>query len=88
MTLMHVAAERGRCEKIMGGLVSKGLDIDIRNSNGVRKYEYICIYMYSNLSKICPLGMNLQSSSRRGVGIFLRVVIFLSKVHPPHTQLG
>ena len=42
---------------------------------------------YRNLSKIRPWGMNLRSSSKREVGILLRVVIFLSKICPPHTRL-
>ena len=38
--------------------------------------------MYRNLSKICPwVMMNLSGSSKRGVGIFLRVVIFVLKIH-------
>ena len=31
--------------------------------------------------------MNLRGSSKRGVGIFSRVVIFFLKIRPPHTQL-
>ena len=33
-----------------------------------------------------PMAMNLSGSSKRRVGVFLLVVIFLSKICPPHTQ--
>ena len=45
------------------------------------------MYIYRNLSKIRPWAMNLSDSSKKGVGVFSRVVIFLSKIRPPHTQL-
>ena len=38
------------------------------------------------ISKIRPWAMNLSDSSKRGVSIFSRVLIFLSKICPPHTQ--
>ena len=39
---------------------------------------------YCNLLKVCPWAMNL---GKKG-GVFSRVVIFLFKIHPPHTQLS
>ena len=53
-------------------------------------FVWVCHYSiinYCNISKIRSWVMNLSGSSKRGVGIFLRVVIFLLKIHPPHTQL-
>ena len=40
-----------------------------------------------NLSKIRPWAMNLSGSQKSGMGVFSRVVIFFSKIHPPHMQL-
>ena len=34
-TPLHVAAERGRCEKILGDLVDKGGDINTKDNKGV-----------------------------------------------------
>ena len=42
--------------------------------------------IYCNLSKVRPWAMNLSGSSKRGVGVFARVVIFLLKICPPHMQ--
>ena len=42
---------------------------------------------YSNLSKIHPWKINLSGSSKRGVGIFSRVVMFLLNIYPPQMQL-
>ena len=42
------------------------------------------VIVYSNLLKIHPWVKNLSSSTKRGVGVFSRVVIFL---HPLHMQL-
>ena len=43
---------------------------------------------YTTISKICPLAMNSRISPKKGVGVLLRVVIFLAKntptSHPCH----
>ena len=49
------------------------------NSTPVDLYDTI-------ISKICSWVMNLSGSSRRGVGVFSRVVIFLSKIRPPYVS--
>ena len=36
-----MAAERGRCEYILGYLVSKGADINIKDNKGVNRYDCI-----------------------------------------------
>ena len=43
--------------------------------------------MYCNVLKIRPWAMNFSGSSKRGVGVFSRVVIFRLKIHLPHIQL-
>ena len=47
------------------------------------------IYTCSNVIIIenMPTGYELKWLSKRGVGVFSRVVIFLLKLHPPHTHL-
>ena len=37
-TPLHVGAERGRCEKILGYLVKQGGNIDTKDNIGVRTY--------------------------------------------------
>ena len=47
------------------------------------------IYTCSNVIIIenMPTGYELKWLSKRGVGVFSKVVIFLLKLHPPHTHL-
>ena len=41
-------------------------------------------YMYRNLPIIRPWARKLSGSSKRGVGLFLSVLLFHSKVRPPY----
>ena len=48
--------------------------------------NYQKVYGYYNLPKIHPWALNC-GSSKREMGLFLRVVIILSKIRPSNTQL-
>ena len=40
LTPLHMAAKKGRCEQILGYLVGKEADINIKDKNGVNIYHY------------------------------------------------
>lgn len=42
-TPLHVGAQRGRCEKILGYLVEHGANLDTKDNNGVRTYVNILV---------------------------------------------
>ena len=45
----------------------------------------VCDGKHFHLSKMCtPMGNELSSSSKRGLGAFLRVVIFSARIPLPH----
>ena len=35
LTPLHMAAQKGRCEHILGYFVGKGADVNIKDNNGV-----------------------------------------------------
>ena len=70
-------------ERIEGGQ-KKGKEGRGEEGKKKLKEKKVHVIVYSNLLKIRPWVMNLSSSTKRGVGVFSRVVIFL---HPLHMQL-
>ena len=42
-TPLHVGAQRGRCEKVLGYLVKHGANLDTKDNNGVRTYVNILV---------------------------------------------